>query len=699
MKKYWYIILLFLCLSGGLFSSCSDEMDEKKMEGSDKITLHVQFDTRAGDTDVTTDPQKLNNSEYRIRSIRLYAFDGEILDNMVYESELNNVTGKATVKIEVKPGNNKTFYAIVNEPNKDEIHSALALANHPNGIKQVQYSMADYLNSEVNALTEPDDYYLPMYQELTNVNIAKTSSSLNIGVDRAVARIDLYIIKANGINAKATTENASLKVERSNKNGFIATENVISTNTTAFFEMDQPQPVTLKEYSTNYADYTKVYSFYVPEQTCEDEAHRLKFTLGGILWDGRKMDAPYNTFYLGNDGANTDGQILTKISRNKVYQIYCRIKPMIKEVSFDVVTLPWNVVETQVEETEKGEINMVNCYMVTPGGSVNIPVANVYRFWAWSDDLLESDIVPISKEMEVHPEVIWSDTEDLITSVGLITSPGTDKKDHARIRVRTASGKEGNAVIGMRMKDSAGNLETGYRWSWHVWVTDYNPEIVNDVFNGHTIMDRNLGAKINYYDENGYVKGLVYQWGRKDPFPGSKGWGNDEIDLYGMVTRISLEEISEEMNLVNSIHKPQVFYFAPNLPCDWYTTEKKYMNNELWLTTEGKKSIYDPCPEGWRVSLTTVGWETLTESNFPIENKGRKGNGISLGYYPGGNQRDYFDGANYGILNRSWVSDYWFADPDDEGNITCFTVDSKMKPQYVNDRARAFGNAVRCVKE
>ena len=37
-------------------------------------------------------------------------------------------------------------------------------------------------------------------------------------------------------------------------------------------------------------------------------------------------------------------------------------------------------------------------------------------------------------------------------------------------------------------------------------------------------MTRNLGAKSDTWDEIGNAKGLMYQWGRKDPFPSLDGW-------------------------------------------------------------------------------------------------------------------------------------------------------------------------------
>lgn len=698
MKKNWNILLLvlLLCLTGGLLGSCTDEMEGKSTDGSDKITMRVQFSTKADGT-AAIDPEKLNDNEYRIRSIRLYAFDGETLDNMVYESGLDNVTGIATVDIDVTPGN-KTFYVVVNEPDDDAIHSALALANHPNGIKQVQYSIADYLNSNVNALSKSGDYFLPMYKE-QSASISKTPTNLTIGVDRAVARIDVYMIKAAGITTEAKTDKATLKVERSIGSGYIATDNISSTDPASdnFFDMNNSVAATLDNYTADYTGYEKIYSFYVPEQNCIDEAYRLKFTLGGITWGGKQMATPYNTFYLGNDASNSAGTVLNKIARNTVYRIYCRIKPTTKDVTFNVVTMPWGVAPTQGEPTEKGEINMVNCYMVAPGGSVNIPVQNVYRFWAWSEDLATPD--PISKEMEVVPEIIWTDTENLITSVDLLNIPNlTDNKDHAKIRVQTAPGKQGNAVIGMRMKSEDGTLEPDYRWSWHVWVTGYNPLYADSIFtkDGVTFMNRNLGALTDHYNAEGTVQGLIYQWGRKDPFPTKNEWFGD--DIHYPQNTIKLEQVIEPFNLGTAIKNPASFYFnrTDARKGDWYSSTGE-QNDNLWRNNI--KTVYDPCPEGWRVPSSEIliwngrypytdDWDDLGDEGFTT---------IDIGFYPFSAYRSHTSGmATYGNSNGG----FWFSGIYTKNTMfgACLAY-NLLQPSDTGGNQRATGKAVRCVKE
>ena len=73
--------------------------------------------------------------------------------------------------------------------------------------------------------------------------------------------------------------------------------------------------------------------------------------------------------------------------------------------------------------------------------------------------------------------------------------------------------KEGNAVIAA--KDASGNI----LWSWHIWLTDQpQAQVYNN--DAGTMMDRNLGATSATPGDVGAL-GLLYQWGRKDPFLGS----------------------------------------------------------------------------------------------------------------------------------------------------------------------------------
>ena len=81
-----------------------------------------------------------------------------------------------------------------------------------------------------------------------------------------------------------------------------------------------------------------------------------------------------------------------------------------------------------------------------------------------------------------------------------------------------------NAVIGVRKIGS-----TEYLWSWHIWITKYNPRSTNIKFGGYNWMDRNLGARDTAYVPNHGAGSIYYQWGRKDPIPGSESSNSGTI--------------------------------------------------------------------------------------------------------------------------------------------------------------------------
>ena len=150
----------------------------------------------------------------------------------------------------------------------------------------------------------------------------------------------------------------------------------------------------------------------------------------------------------------------------------------------------------------------------------------------------------------------------------------------------------GNAVIALR--DEAGTI----LWSWHIWVpkTAIKTESYGGIM-GAPMMSRNLGALVDCEAGESPVDplsyGMVYQWGRKDPFTAAgefnsgdqATWaGEDEVVAPG---QISLEE---------SIANPRLLGHINN--GDWCLE----MDDSLW-GHDGEKTVYDPCPPGYRVPL------------------------------------------------------------------------------------------------
>lgn len=158
-----------------------------------------------------------------------------------------------------------------------------------------------------------------------------------------------------------------------------------------------------------------------------------------------------------------------------------------------------------------------------------------------------------------------------------------------------ASEKKGNAVIAV--KDATGKI----LWSWHIWLTDQPEEQV--YYRGAGIlMDRNLGATSATPGE-AQTFGLLYQWGRKDPFLG-KGTDLNSITAPAgsSVSWPSPESRSQILSGQNtldfSITHPMVFVKTDSESEDWFCSESDCRNDDLWTS---EKTVFDPCPAGWRV--------------------------------------------------------------------------------------------------
>ena len=149
--------------------------------------------------------------------------------------------------------------------------------------------------------------------------------------------------------------------------------------------------------------------------------------------------------------------------------------------------------------------------------------------------------------------------------------------------------REGNALIAV--KDENGTI----LWSWHIWMTDEPQEQVyyNDA---GVMMDRNLGAISAIPGEPGLM-GLRYQWGRKDPFMGQirKSDGTDDIASSYLWPSSG---VSPDSPIEYAISHPTVVMGYRNHG-DWISVSSvTQIDNTRW---QSEKTIYDPCPAGWRV--------------------------------------------------------------------------------------------------
>src|SRR5690606_37389812 len=157
-----------------------------------------------------------------------------------------------------------------------------------------------------------------------------------------------------------------------------------------------------------------------------------------------------------------------------------------------------------------------------------IPVKKAYDIWKDENGYFNQPIT----NGTLTASILWQDNPGLIKSNPATQNDEFDLElignlENSKIKVIVDKTKgEGNAVIAFKVNGII-------KWSWHIWVTDspdigasnhvlenINMNLDNEYF-APTFMDRNLGATSNHFLGNEWNKsgGLMYQWGRKDPFP------------------------------------------------------------------------------------------------------------------------------------------------------------------------------------
>ena len=259
-----------------------------------------------------------------------------------------------------------------------------------------------------------------------------------------------------------------------------------------------------------------------------------------------------------------------------------------------------------------------------------------------------------------------------------------------------ATFKEGNAVIAA--KDASGNI----LWSWHIWMTD-EPQGQEYYNNAGTMMDRNLGATSTTPGDVGAL-GLLYQWGRKDPFLGSSSI-SEGIEAKSTITwPSSVSSTSSTGTIAYATKNPTTFILGTSsTDFDWHYSSR---DNTLWTTSDKTKSIYDPCPPGWRVPdggsngvwSKAVGSSsgfsyTYNSSNEGINFSGKFGSASTI-WYPTSGYRYYRDGS---LKQVGRSGDYWSVSPDSYyAYYLYFGHGSDVGPSYSSNRA--FGRSVRCLQ-
>ena len=301
-------------------------------------------------------------------------------------------------------------------------------------------------------------------------------------------------------------------------------------------------------------------------------------------------------------------------------------------------------------------------------------------------------------------EVLWeSFGTDVTPNVGDLVK-NVKYSDGAISFATPSTFKEGNAVIAA--KDASGNI----LWSWHIWLTD-EPQGQVYYNNAGTMMDRNLGATSATPGDVGAL-GLLYQWGRKDPFLGSSSIQYDmELAKSTITWPSSVSSDSSTGTIGYATSNPTTFITYNTNNSDWYYTGSSSTDNSRWTTSATSKSIYDPCPAGWRVPdggdegiwSTALGSSShfIDSSFYDDTNEGMnfssKFGSSSTIWYPTSHNRNYADGN----IRNGGSALYWSASPSSHVsyNVYYLNINDSGFVSPLGNGSRAYGSSVRCLKE
>ena len=293
----------------------------------------------------------------------------------------------------------------------------------------------------------------------------------------------------------------------------------------------------------------------------------------------------------------------------------------------------------------------------------------------------------------------------------------------SRISFSTGNAR-GNAVIGLF------DITDNCIWSWHIWSVDYDPASTAQTYvSGAVFMDRNLGA-ITTDCTQPASRGLYYQWGRKDPFIHPASCNSDErervVYTEGFAFNVSYprnagtESPYDVMTVEWSIAHPTTF-MSDAMYEDWeeWTSVVDWLYNHhpnLWgnVTTSNNniskvslKSIYDPCPVGWKVPSPEdfAGIERVSQSSpyyVTIHYNGNRTTNIPIGgtfvetrFMNNGQLGRLYTNAPYYMHWGTWACRY--------GDISCTSIifSTGSVPSFIDtsDYYRYAANPIRCIRE
>lgn len=369
-----------------------------------------------------------------------------------------------------------------------------------------------------------------------------------------------------------------------------------------------------------------------------------------------------------------------------------------------------------------------NCYLVYEAGDYSFD-ATVRGNGAVTEGMEKPE--PLSP---ASASLVWETDKGMVSAVSFADG---------KIRF-TYSGKPGNALVAA--KDADGKII----WSWHIWCPE-EEVLTYGMKSGYRVMNMNLGALASKFSAEPDVKpyGMLYQWGRKDPFPPAPTLTGDAQTVGATLYDAEGKELSiahtswtsaEENTLEFATANPTVCvassalaatsqdWLAESVDALWGNPDGSFRDKATnTYPNKGAKSYYDPCPVGYRVppadafrTFTASGGYAWTVDSFDVADSNGDGtvdaedfnygwffnvkSGNSL-FFPAATRYYGAYGMLMGSMSGLW-GNYWgnaaaeasYGKPGVAFCVLSFAK-SPMTVSPAATAARADGMSVRCIKE
>ncbi|MGM9764982.1 MAG: hypothetical protein ACI3ZO_01365 [Candidatus Cryptobacteroides sp.] len=331
-----------------------------------------------------------------------------------------------------------------------------------------------------------------------------------------------------------------------------------------------------------------------------------------------------------------------------------------------------------------------NCCQTAVSGTVDIDITPYYTF---SPDFIYENIkVEGNTSLAKSAKVIWQ--HPVSGESGDVVGTPSIKDNLLQVPVK---GLKGNALVGIC--DASGNV----LWSYHIWVSEINDlKYTNETAGDFTMMDRALGAvSVTLKDQNSY--GYFYQWGRKDPFPRpvplTRPTSDDKYKNADVELTANTASTAETGTIGYAVSHPDTrildaksWYFGGTPAGLWGNSKGTYEGGK------GVKTIYDPCPEGYRVAdpmCYSMGWQF--DKDYCNANYGYNfivdGGSVTSAYPTNG-----FLSANGNAVEYLEYRGYlWTNAFGDTGGVRFYYNNASIK--NTDQNVPSIGMAVRCIKE